>query len=292
MRFNAQGRNTDDWKGRRTTVKREMKNGEPIVTRGQVAQYFGISKNALRNYEEMDLVIPQIGENSYRYYQEGNVSTVSAIRMYRNMGFQLPDVKALLECDDNDGLDRMLREHQRALLEQQEEILHEMAQTCAMLERIKRATVAPFIEEERQPVCLLWRDNIGDACKAGSVDAAWVQAMPEVLIGGILNFSEDRSQLVSVECGLGIRQEVARKIGLTQDERVRKYELNHYIHAITSCYLEEGEYILSDYRPLFDYAQAHGLSTENRIFTHTLSSCRIHSERPLFTLEMWLPIEN
>lgn len=273
-------------------MKREMKKGEPIATRGQVAQYFGISKNALRNYEEMDLVVPQIGENSYRYYLEGNVSTVSTIRMYRNMGFQLQDVKALLDCEDNDVLDGMLREHQRELLERQKEILHEMEQTCAMLERIKRATVSPFIEEKRQPVCLLWRDNIGDGDKAGSIDSAWMQAMPEVLIGGILSFAPDRSRLVSVECGLGIRQEAAQRIGLPLDERVRKYEFDHCIHAVTPCYLENGEYVLADYLPLFTYAQERGLHVEDRIFTHTLSSCRVHSDRPAFALEMWLPVKN
>lgn len=272
-------------------MKRDEK-GVPTVTRGQVAQYFGISKNALRNYEEMDLVVPQIGENSYRYYREGNVSTVSTIRMYRNMGFQLQDIKALLDCENNSVLDDMLREHQRELLEWQKKILHEMEQTCAMLERIKRATASPFIEEKQQPVCLFLRDNIGDSNEASSIDSVWMQAMPEVLVGGILNFAPDRSRLVSVECGLGIRQEAAQRIGLPIDERVRKYEFDHCIHAITLCYLENGEYVLADYLPLFTYAQEHGLTAEDRIFTHTLSSCRIHSDRPAFVLEMWLPVKD
>ena len=43
-------------------MKREMDQKSPNVTRGQAAEYFGLSKNALRNYETMCLVDPQVGE--------------------------------------------------------------------------------------------------------------------------------------------------------------------------------------------------------------------------------------
>ena len=96
-------------------MKREMDQKSPNVTRGQAAEYFGLSKNALRNYETMCLVDPQVGENGYRYYHEEDISALSTIRMYRDMGYTLESIQQLMRSPSLQNLSELFDEHQKEL---------------------------------------------------------------------------------------------------------------------------------------------------------------------------------
>lgn len=73
-----------------------------------VAQKTGLTKRALRYYEEMELVTPIRTEAGYRLYSEEDISEILRIKQFReSLGFNLNSVKYILDLKKslNDLLD-------------------------------------------------------------------------------------------------------------------------------------------------------------------------------------------
>jgi len=98
------------------------------VTR--MARACGLSRTTVLYYESIGLLrrAPRT-EGNYRFYGERDVERLKQIRMYRNAGLRLADIRAILDCEDGDAarvLKRrlaelsaeidVLRSHQRAIL--------------------------------------------------------------------------------------------------------------------------------------------------------------------------------
>ena len=65
------------------------------------AKMCGVTPRTLKYYEERGLLAPaQIGENSYRYYSLAQIDEVSAILLFRDYGFSLEEIRAIMEQDD------------------------------------------------------------------------------------------------------------------------------------------------------------------------------------------------
>lgn len=67
-----------------------------------VAQKTGLTKRALRYYEEMELVTPIRTEAGYRLYSEEDIAEILRIKQFReSLGFNLNSVKYILELKKN-----------------------------------------------------------------------------------------------------------------------------------------------------------------------------------------------
>jgi DNA-binding transcriptional MerR regulator len=82
---------------------------------GQVAKKTGLKVPTIRYYEEEGLIAPAArGANGRRIYVDSDVDRLSFIRHTRGLGFEINDVRALLElsdhpdrsCDEADSLAR------------------------------------------------------------------------------------------------------------------------------------------------------------------------------------------
>lgn len=88
----------------------------------QLAALAGVSARTLRYYHQIGLLAPaRVGENGYRYYGPEQVELLQQILFYRQRGFELDAIRALVY---QPGFDRAaaLREHLRQLTAQRQQL--------------------------------------------------------------------------------------------------------------------------------------------------------------------------
>src|SRR6516164_10282685 len=67
----------------------------------QVAAMSGVSVRTLHFYDETDLLKPAYyGANGYRFYEEPQLFTLQQILFYRELGFELGQIKQILDRPD------------------------------------------------------------------------------------------------------------------------------------------------------------------------------------------------
>lgn len=84
----------------------------------ELAKLTGLTTRTLRYYDEINLLLPsRIGENGYRFYDSRSLDTLYQIMFYRKRGFELKQIKDILNNPDYD-VKRALKEHLAALEKQ------------------------------------------------------------------------------------------------------------------------------------------------------------------------------
>ena len=78
---------------------------------GEVSQIGGLSQRALRHYDDMKLIEPDvIGENNYRYYSRRTMLKIPAINYLKKMGLSLEEISGVFDCTDFSHIRRSFRE--------------------------------------------------------------------------------------------------------------------------------------------------------------------------------------
>lgn len=89
----------------------------------QVSQLTGVSVRTLHHYDELGLLKPtQVTEAGYRLYDEAALRRLHSILMYRELGFPLKEIKAILDNPSYDPKEALAR--QITLLESQQKRLN------------------------------------------------------------------------------------------------------------------------------------------------------------------------
>lgn len=79
---------------------------------GQVARLAGVSTRTLHHYDEIGLLRPDDRTGAgYRRYGEPELARLQQILFYRELGFSLDEIKALLDDPDARPLDHLRRQH-------------------------------------------------------------------------------------------------------------------------------------------------------------------------------------
>lgn len=66
----------------------------------EIAKEVGMTKRAIKYYEEKGLLSIKKDDNGYRNYTQEEVETLKKISIYRKLGINIDDIKKLLETDD------------------------------------------------------------------------------------------------------------------------------------------------------------------------------------------------
>lgn len=105
-------------------------------TVNKLAKLSGVSVRTLHFYDEIDLLKPAFyGENNYRYYEEEQLLILQQILFYRELGFQLNDIKRIISSPDFDKLNA-LESHRKILiknLDQTQKLIETIDKTIAHL---------------------------------------------------------------------------------------------------------------------------------------------------------------
>lgn len=112
----------------------------------EVAVKTGLTKRAIRYYEDIELIKPVRAESSYRLYTEEDIEKIIRIKELRDsLGFSLNEVKVIfdLEIDlksifKGEKKDEALVEKSKNLINNQIKLIEEKEQT---LERVKNKCV-------------------------------------------------------------------------------------------------------------------------------------------------------
>ncbi len=78
---------------------------------GEVSKICNISKKALRFYDEIGLISPDMicDDNSYRFYTRKTLLAVPVIKYYKQMGFKLDEMKESLEGNTYNSIEKHFR---------------------------------------------------------------------------------------------------------------------------------------------------------------------------------------
>lgn len=113
---------------------------------GEVARIAHVTVRALHHYDETGLLTPGGRTASgHRRYDEANLARLQALLFYRELGFPLEQVAALLDDADADPIDQLTRQH--ALLEERAARLQAMADSVARTIQARRAGINLTPEE-------------------------------------------------------------------------------------------------------------------------------------------------
>ena len=101
-------------------------------TVGQVAKLAGVTVRTLRHYDDLGLLHPDDRSASgYRGYSPADLERLQRILCYRQLGFALDDVKAIVDNPHTDPVEHLRRQH--ALLSERGERLRRMLATVETL---------------------------------------------------------------------------------------------------------------------------------------------------------------
>ncbi|WP_306338192.1 MerR family transcriptional regulator [Streptomyces sp. KL118A] len=93
---------------------------------GQVADFAGVTVRTLHHYDEIGLLVPGGRSHAgHRRYSDDDLDRLQQILFYRELGFPLDEVAALLDDPETDPRDHLRRQH--ALLTARIHKLQEMA---------------------------------------------------------------------------------------------------------------------------------------------------------------------
>lgn len=190
---------------------------------GEVAEFFGITKEGVRHYERMGIIASERdAQTGYRYYQRSEITRLKQVRFYEELGFSLKEAKALVIEKDYDqmcaAVDVKMEELQRRAeeiaaaiqeLQWQKDVMKRFDQgvieVCTMpegyfLQRVQ-GEASGKDEEERLRIAL-----------ARNREKAWTQAMPPVRLMG-LHYKQDLTPVYDV-LGSFIEAQQAQRLGL------------------------------------------------------------------------------
>lgn len=96
-------------------VDYQLSGGSGMYTVKQVAKLAGVSVRTLHYYDEIGLLTPTaVGDNSYRYYDDDGLMRLQQILFYRELDFDLRQIKEILDSPSFDIVSA-LQEHRLAL---------------------------------------------------------------------------------------------------------------------------------------------------------------------------------
>ncbi|MBI4320696.1 MAG: MerR family transcriptional regulator [Chloroflexi bacterium] len=106
----------------------------------KVADLAGLTVRALHHYDHVGLLRPAAqNEAGYRLYAEEDLERLQQILFFRELGFSLRDIKAIVDSPDFDRKEALMA-HRKSLREQQERLAKLVASVERTIEALERGT--------------------------------------------------------------------------------------------------------------------------------------------------------
>lgn len=129
---------------------------ENLMMIGEIADFFGVSRKAMRLYEKKGILKPVEVDaaNGYRYYSPDQVRQLNALLELKTLGFSLDEIKAVMDGKaDKELLVKMLEKKQRAWQEAMDAAKYKAECLDEILANVRSSQpaekIAEMTEEER-----------------------------------------------------------------------------------------------------------------------------------------------
>ena len=189
---------------------------------GEMAEFFGLTKEAIRYYERKGIVTStRDWQTGYRYYERDEITTLKQIRTYESLGFSLDEAQAMVVETTFSEMEKRL--DQKLLeLKKKEEAIARMRQELERQQTSAQAFQAGQIELRILPETYFWRRVPDEAsartetereriARERSEEKRWVEAMPPVVLCGL---HYDKSLNPCKVFGSAIPKNTAETLGL------------------------------------------------------------------------------
>lgn len=111
----------------------------------------GVTPRTLKYYEEMGIFAPaSVSNNGYRLYDIRQLDEISAIRLFREHGLSLKEIREMLSGDDLESVLKRLKKQQEILDGKLEELKRQqyyVAHTLQLVQTAAEHMDIPFVEE-------------------------------------------------------------------------------------------------------------------------------------------------
>lgn len=163
---------------------------------GEMAEFFGLTKEAIRYYERKGIVNSTRDEQTgYRYYERDEITTLKQIRTYESLGFSLEEAQTMVVETTFPDMEERLEDKIRELKKREEAI----ARMHQELER-QQQCIAAYKAGKKSllvvPETYFWH-RVPDEASASteaekekiarerSEEKRWVDAMPPVVLSAM-----------------------------------------------------------------------------------------------------------
>lgn len=115
-------------------------------TIGQLAQQTGVSRKAIRLYEEKGLILPSVkrSDGNYRVYNQEHVFCINGIKQLRSLGVSLEEMKDLVVIFEKNKME--VEPHLQRLLQEK---LTDIDQHIKELQKL-REHVLSFVDSPKE----------------------------------------------------------------------------------------------------------------------------------------------
>ena len=147
----------------------------------KLADIAGVSVRTLHYYDEIGLLKPQYRHrNSYRYYGEEEVLLLQQIMFFRELGFNLNEIKNFISSPDFD-MTEALKQHKNLLVRKEErlrQLINTVERTIGKMGRQTEMNIQGFyqgfsdekIEEYREEVRRRWGSKVLEESEKKVID--------------------------------------------------------------------------------------------------------------------------
>ena len=125
-----------------------MKNDLMMI--GEIAEFFGVSRKAIRLYEKKGIIKPVEvdAENGYRYYSAEQVQQMNALLELKAMGFSLDEIKTLINGETTKAqLTAALEKKQQAWQEAVDAAKYKMECLEQVIRNVRHSKAAEKLSE-------------------------------------------------------------------------------------------------------------------------------------------------
>lgn len=117
---------------------------------GEIADFFGISRKAIRLYEKKGIIKPVKvdSKNGYRYYSAEQVQQLNALLELKSLGFSLDEIKTVVDGEnDREQLLYVLEKKQQAWLEAMNVAKYKAESLDSIMNNLQTSQSAERIQE-------------------------------------------------------------------------------------------------------------------------------------------------
>lgn len=160
---------------------------------GEVADFFGLTKEGVRYYERKGIIRSQRDENSgYRYFDRKDITRLKQIRAYESLGFSLEDALRVSQESSFDEMQQQLEEKLNEL-ERREFMIAKMKKALKEQKNAALRLKSGIIEVRLIPELAYLRRVPNEAsgntdeerreiARARQDEKSWISAMPDVTL--------------------------------------------------------------------------------------------------------------
>lgn len=279
----------------------ELHNGH-LLGIGEASELSGISPRALRHYDSLNLVQPDIiGENKYRYYSIETILRIPVINYLKMMGFSLEEITEVFECSSYRQIKEKLEERSAGC---QEEINHlkecqttidewvELIDEANSILSIKPLDVSLkyFAAKEFLAMPYHFWGNYADAT-INLEFTSFVERNNNVISGPVILYAEDarahcEHRKNNDECDMMVIQRALRPV----EDPTCRFDRSCGMY-LSTYHTGSFENIGEAHERVLAYADEHGYQATRGVFERYVTDYWTTYNKDLFVAEVLLPVD-